>query len=117
MRSRILVSVVAIVALPVAALFLVSDSGASGRQLDVNPVSRMLQPRSGHSATLLPDGTVLIAGGMVRNGEFLRTAEIFDPATLKFHRTGDMTAERVGQATVLLQNGKVLLAGGWSITN
>lgn len=48
----------------------------------------MLEPRSGHTATLLPDGKVLIAGGMRRNQDFYRSAELFDPATGKFEATG-----------------------------
>ena len=73
----------------------------------------MLDARSGHSATLLPDGTVLIAGGMRRNQDFYRTAEIFDPASNQFHRVGDMSLARVGPAAVLLPSGKVLIVGGW----
>jgi hypothetical protein len=73
----------------------------------------MLEPRSGHSATLLPDGKVLIAGGMRRNQDFYRSAELYDPATGKFQPTGDMSMARVGQAAALLRSGKVLIAGGW----
>src|SRR5580698_10899677 len=75
--------------------------------------SSMLDPRSGHSATLLPDGTVLIAGGMRRNQDFYRSAEIFDPATNQFSQTGDMSIARVGHEAVLLSSGKVLMLGGW----
>jgi Galactose oxidase, central domain/Kelch motif len=73
----------------------------------------MLEPRSGHTATLLPDGKVLIAGGMRRNQDFYRSSELYDPASGKFSRSGDMTMARVGQAAVLLPSGKVLIAGGW----
>ena len=73
----------------------------------------MLEPRSGHTATLLPDGRGLIAGGMRRNQDFYRSAEIFDPATGKFQATGEMALARVGHAAVLLRSGKVLIAGGW----
>ena len=73
----------------------------------------MFDPRSGHSATLLPDGTVLIAGGMRRNQDFYRSAEVFDPKTNQFHRVGDMALARVGPAAVLLPSGKVLILGGW----
>jgi len=44
----------------------------------------MLEPRSGQSATLLPDGKVLIAGGMRRNQDFYKSAELYDSATGKF---------------------------------
>jgi hypothetical protein len=73
----------------------------------------MLEPRSGHSATLLPDGKVLIAGGMRRNQDFYKSSELYDPATGKFEPAGEMTLARVGQAAVLLPSGKVLIAGGW----
>jgi len=73
----------------------------------------MLQSRSGHTATLLPDGKVLIAGGMSRNGQFYRSAELFDPATGQFRPTGEMNLARVGQVAILLRSGKVLIAGGW----
>jgi Kelch motif protein/galactose oxidase-like protein len=73
----------------------------------------MLQPRSGHTATLLPTGKVLIAGGMRRNQDFYKSAELYDSTTGKFQPTGDMSVGRVGQVAVLLQSGKVLIAGGW----
>ncbi len=73
----------------------------------------MIEPRSGHSATLLPDGKVLIVGGMRRNQDFYKSSELYDPATGKFERSGDMTMAGVGQAAVLLPSGKVLIAGGW----
>jgi WD40 repeat protein len=73
----------------------------------------MLEPRSGHTATLLPDGKVLLAGGMRRNQDFYKSAELYDPATRKFQLTGEMRIGRVGHIAVLLQTGKVLIAGGW----
>ena len=73
----------------------------------------MLEPRSGHTATLLPDGKILIAGGMRRNQDFYRSAEIFDPASGKFSQTAEMHEPRVGHIAVLLKSGKVLIAGGW----
>jgi hypothetical protein len=73
----------------------------------------MLDPRSGHTATLLPDGKVLIAGGMRRNQDFYKSAELYDPAPGKFQSTGEMSLGRVSQTAVLLRSGKVLIAGGW----
>ena len=70
--------------------------------------------RSGHTATLLKDGRVLIVGGMVRNGEFLDSAEIYDPAKQTFTPTGGhMQVKRVGHTAALLKDGRVLLVGGW----
>lgn len=68
--------------------------------------------RFSQSATLLPDGKVLIAGGMERNGKYESSAELYDPRTGKFTATGNMGVAREGQAAILLRNGKVLLAGG-----
>jgi hypothetical protein len=73
----------------------------------------MLEPRSGHTATLLSDGKVLIIGGMRRNQDFYRSAELYDPMTGKFQRAGEMNVARVGHAAVLLRSGQVLVAGGW----
>jgi hypothetical protein len=73
----------------------------------------MLEPRSGHAATLLPNGKVLITGGMRRNQDFYKSAELYDPATGKFRPAGDMSMGRVGHIAVLLGSGKVLIAGGW----
>src|ERR1700723_354387 len=79
----------------------------------VRPGAPMLDPRSGHTATLLEDGRVLIAGGMRRNQDFYRSAELYDPATGQFQTTGAMNLARVGPAAALLQSGKVLIVGGF----
>jgi Kelch motif/Galactose oxidase, central domain len=79
----------------------------------VRPAVPMLDPRSGHTATLLQDGRVLIAGGMRRNQDFYRSAELYDPASGKFLATGSMNLARVGPAGVLLRSGKVLVVGGF----
>ena len=73
----------------------------------------LLEPRSGHTATLLPDGKVLIAGGMRRNQDFYKSAELYDPSTGQFQPAGEMSERRVGQVAILLRSGKVLIAGGW----
>ena len=62
--------------------------------------------REVHSATLLPNGKVLIAGGSTGV-----TAELYDPGTGTFTRTGDMTAPRSHAPATLLPNGRVLIAG------
>jgi hypothetical protein len=72
----------------------------------LNAAAPTRAPRSGHSATLLPDGKVLMAGGMRRNQDFYKSAELFDPATGKFQSTGEMNQKRVGHIAVLLASGK-----------
>jgi hypothetical protein len=82
-------------------------------------VATMYEHRASHTATLLADGRVLIAGGFHKDADgrtqvYLRSAEIFDPATRKFSPTGDMTYTRAGHTATLLNNGMVLLAGGFA---
>lgn len=103
-------------------IIFIGTGGAPAFQPSVNPAAstgsitfagKMLEPRSGHTATLLADGRVLIAGGMRRNQDFYRSAELYDPPSGKFQATGAMSMGRVGQIAVLLSTGKVLIAGGW----
>jgi hypothetical protein len=83
--------------------------GTSGR---VDPTAAMSIARACHSATLLPNGTVLVAGGQQRNGELTKTAEIYDPASGSFTPTGSMAASLGCHEAVLLPGGNVLVAGG-----
>jgi hypothetical protein len=68
----------------------------------------MLAPRVFHTATLLSNGQVLIAGGGNENS----TAEVYDPATGSFSITGGMEIGRSGHTATLLTNGSVLVVGG-----
>src|SRR5215467_6810166 len=79
----------------------------------IHSTSQMIEPRSGHTATLLPDGKVLIVGGMRRNQDFYKSAELYDPLADRFHPAGEMSVGRVGHVAVLLRSGEVLIAGGW----
>jgi hypothetical protein len=72
------------------------------------PGPPMLHPRSSHTATLLPDGRVLIVGGWAREGTAsLAEAEMYDPTTGTFQPAGTLQG-----AATLLPDGRVLLAGG-----
>lgn len=112
-RSRLLFVVCITLSFAVAAAAFHAAAPSSSRVGTVTPAASMLEPRSGQTATLLADGKVLIAGGMRRNQDFYKSAELYDPATGKFQPTGEMSVGRVGHAAVLLRSGKVLIAGGW----
>ena len=65
------------------------------------------------TATLLPDGPVLVAGGFNENtGAFLSSAELYNPITGLWTSTGSMNVARQTQGATLLNNGLVLVAGG-----
>jgi hypothetical protein len=74
----------------------------------------MTVARWGHTATLLPNGKVLIAQGASSNSyPYLASAELYDPAAGAFTASDSMTAgARVFQTATLLPSGKVLIAGG-----
>jgi len=74
----------------------------------------MITPTDSHTATLLPDGQVLVAGGSTSGCFYGGTsgAELYNPATGSWAATGSMTTARVDQSATLLGNGKVLVTGG-----
>ena len=81
----------------------------------------MTDRRGGHSATLLTNGQVLVAGGVDAwiigdrvEDEYLATAELFDPRTSTFISTGGMAYPRAGHTATPLSSGKILVAGGMS---
>jgi galactose oxidase-like protein len=95
------------------ALFLTGASSPTSTEVGrIVRAASMHDRRADHTATLLPDGRVLIAGGMVENGVFLNSAELFDPAKGTFAATASMQSRRVEHSATLLPNGKVLIAGG-----
>ena len=72
----------------------------------------MVSPRRNHTATLLPNGKVLIAGG-TDGSSTLTTAEIYDPSTGKFTPAGNLSVARTRHTATALSDGKILLAGGY----
>jgi hypothetical protein len=108
----------------------------SGRTSDAGP---LVEARTTSSATLLPDGRVLVVGGRAypasgelgtigEDGRFqvvadrgspsrLASAELWDPATGQFTPTGSMTRGRIGHTATLLPDGRVLILGGEGVVD
>ena len=74
------------------------------------PTEPMSVARRGHAATLLPDGRVLVTGGV--EATTLPRAEIYDPVNQVWSEVPGMLAQRRGHATTLLQDGRVLISSG-----
>jgi hypothetical protein len=80
------------------------DPRVAGTQL-----LEMGQARSGHSATLLSDGRVLVIGGRTSNGRLLSSVEIWDPRDGAFHEAIPTTRGVADHTAVLLADGQVLV--------
>jgi hypothetical protein len=65
------------------------------------------------TATLLPSGEVLVAGGADASGQEMSGAELYDPATGTWTLTGSMNVGRYSHQAQLLGNGKVVVFGGY----
>src|SRR5213594_2797004 len=76
------------------------------------PMANLNQARAGHTATLLANGSVLIAGGRDASGHALSDAEIFDPSTGQYTPISAAVPTPVwGHTATLLADGTVLIAG------
>lgn len=82
------------------------------------PTGAMALARFNHTATLLPDGRVLIAGGTtpdLPDTDVADSVEIFDPATGRFTAAGRMLRPRTEHRATLLGSGAVLFSGGHTV--
>jgi hypothetical protein len=73
-------------------------------------IGSLAEGRSGHTATLLADGRVVIAGGY--DGDYLSSVEVFDPRTNDFEAAGPLLEGRSGHTATLLPDGRILIVGG-----
>ena len=105
---------------PRARCWWVEDWGASGPVAGAvvhmratgtwTPTGRVSQHRYNHTATLLPDGKVLVAGGSSRDET--ASTELYDPATGTWSAAAPMSAARDSHTATLLPDGRVLVVGG-----
>lgn len=90
-------------------------SGVSQLSNTWKSVGPMTTERADHTATLLNDGRVLIAGGFKGEGKYftvLSSAEIFNPAINSFISVGSMSVPRTFHTATLLNDGRILITGG-----
>src|SRR6266853_1928638 len=105
-RTLALATIAAIGLLATSAAAALAGSGGFSNTGSMNVA------RIDHTATLLSNGEVLVAGGNNNTDGYLSSAEVYHPSSGKWTLTGSMTVPRDGHDAVLLQNGEVLVAGG-----
>jgi RHS repeat-associated protein len=101
-------------------ILLLGGEGTAAEVLVYDPATRrtrlagrLVAPRSWHTATVMPDGTVLVAGGIGDDGQIVPDVERFDPATGKVAAVPDSSfTPRAHHTATLLTDGRVLFAGG-----
>jgi N-acetylneuraminic acid mutarotase len=88
-----------------------------------SPTGSLVTARYAHTATVLANGMVLVAGGfggptstLESGGAPLASAELYDPSTGTWTATGSMTTARMNHTATLLSSGDVLVAGGYTGT-
>lgn len=106
LRALLPIALGVLVAGAAPAVYLVR-AGALERAAD------MQRPRAAHTATSLPDGRVLVAGGFTTAGD-PGGAELYDPATDRFIALPPMVHTRHSHSATVLADGRVLIAGGFS---
>jgi large repetitive protein len=75
---------------------------------------QLLTNRSNHTASLLPDGEVLVTGGTSDGLSVLASTERYNPITKLFRLSAAMHTGRQGHTATLLSNGLVLIVGGFA---
>jgi hypothetical protein len=100
---------VLLLGLSVGAGLVLAQPGASAGVF--KNTGNLITARNKHTATLLPNGKVLVAGG-TNSGSYLATAELYNPATGTWSVTGSLATTRIHHTATLLASGKVLVVGG-----
>ena len=81
------------------------------------PAANMLEARLENTVTRLPNGKVLLAGGINSANTYSASAELYDPDSDTWSSAGSLSVARYGHAAALLDNGKVLIVGGYDGSN
>jgi N-acetylneuraminic acid mutarotase len=118
-NNRVLNKIIQLALACLAAPVLNSSVIQPARAQSFNYTGSMTTNRENHTATLLPNGTVLVAGGITNadtGGVILSSAELYNPGSGTWTATGVMANARNGHTATLLTNGEVLLAGGGGTT-
>ncbi|HEX5490718.1 MAG TPA: kelch repeat-containing protein, partial [Candidatus Udaeobacter sp.] len=85
-------------------------SASSSEQ--VKPLDNLATPRTGHTATALADGRILITGGRDADGHLVAASEIFDPESQTSTTSATLHTARVDHTATVLVDGRVLVTGG-----
>ncbi|PYK62780.1 MAG: hypothetical protein DME50_18700 [Verrucomicrobia bacterium] len=85
-------------------------SASSSHQ--VEQLDSLVVPRTGHTATALSDGLIMIIGGSDGAGNLVSVSEIFDPQSRTSTASAALTTARVDHTATRLADGRVLVAGG-----
>ena len=85
-------------------------SASSSEQ--VKAIDNLITPRTGHTATTLSDGRILVTGGRDADGHLVAGSEIFDPETQVSTASAPLNTARVDHSATVLADGRVLVAGG-----
>lgn len=88
-------------------IFLLLLTATSSVAAEEQVLGSMQVARAGHTATALPSGKILVAGG-----EGTGSAEIYDPVSDQWTLTGSMSVGRIDHTATLLEDGRLLVAGG-----
>ena len=85
------------------------------REPGVYPWYPLLIPRTMHTATLLANGRILMAGGSLEPDDFVADEELVEPSTGRSTWAAPLHSKRHGHSATLLKDGRVLVVGGYNL--